>query len=645
VETPSPAAAWDEILAASKTTRVGQNKGYAARARRFLQDAGPDAFRPAAERAVALVEALGGRCHYRSVMLALAAYVVACRRHGAEVGKRLPGLLLPKVEWLEAWELLDVAGESLRACDPAEVDRFAFVEPLHVRLIGYVGGADRAGRLVSEIRSWPKGAFTALKEKAQAAGHERLVIAQRLGYDAKEFAANVTEGLVAFGQDAVEPLEQALEAGTAHDALLLAALATIGGPRAASRVARELASATAGRRTAALAAWHCLPADDAGPALVQARAQARGAALRALDALAAPAHDDGAGRALDDSNGEAWSTMGVSLSTLDALLAWWVRHMASASWYSPRPAFANGLKALASLDGAADRAVAVLERVDENASETIDALLDAFGARVHDKLEAVLREGRAKDEEGVLRRLEYRGLLSARSLIEVGASERLAVREQAFQLLLTRKEGARAEVVAAVSHASPRVRAIAARIVEVHRFAEAEAPLRAAAACESNGPARFIQGRAIALFELARDGALSADRIDQVLARFGNEPCPEHVAGRGPAQLLWRTGAPVSPAALRGFLACAGVEDELAPSPLAHLAARNLDAASADAWAEALFLEKPNMAKKAESFRAFASVMCMSAQRLEAFAKRVRRRTASPLYRHIDAMLARRGLS
>jgi hypothetical protein len=53
-------------------------------------------------------------------------------------------------------------------------------------------------------------------------------------------------------------------------------------------------------------------------------------------------------------------------------------------------------------------------------------------------------------------------------------------------------------------------------------------------------------------------------------------------------------------------------------------------------------VEATNMAKKADSFRAFASVMCMSAERLEAFAKRVRRRTASPLYRHIDAMLARR---
>jgi hypothetical protein len=31
-----------------------------------------------------------------------------------------------------------------------------------------------------------------------------------------------------------------------------------------------------------------------------------------------------------------------------------------------------------------------------------------------------------------------------------------------------------------------------------------------------------------------------------------------------------------------------------------------------------------------------------TAQRLEAFAKRVRRRTASPLYRYIDDMLARR---
>jgi hypothetical protein len=599
------AAAWQAILEASAENRIGQNRPYAARIREHLRSAAPEGLIPAAERGAALLDA---GLVSRAATLALAAYTAVSLRCGAPVPQRIRSHLLRHAWSLESWELLDLAGESLRACDPADVDRHFFVAPIDVRMLGHVGGAERAARLVAEIRTWPKGAFSALKKKAQASGVDRYHFARRLGYSAPEFAAYVVEGLTAFGVDAVGPLVDAVEAGTASDAMLLDALGRIGGDRATATVARARASKKAPRRTAAI-----------------------------------PAPDAEAARAFDDSNGEAWASMRVSGATLDGVLGWWVRHLGGGSWYSPRPAFAQALKAHAHLEGAELAATSVLERIDRGVDTTITALLEAFGERVHAPLADVARAGRAKDAEEVLRVLDLEGLLPGDAAVEAGASERSAVRERALAIVLGQGEAARGPVLAAVGHRSPNVRALSARVIEVRGWSDAEPLVRAAEARETHAQVRLVQRRAVAVLELASAPVVSCAQMDAALARFAGEPRPDFIVGGGnDVPLAWCDGTDLSPAAVDGFLVCAGVEDEIAPSPLAHRAARLFAPASGEAWAAAVFLEKPNMSRRADAFRAYASVMCMSEERLEAFLKRTRRRTAGPLYRHVHAMLVRR---
>jgi hypothetical protein len=587
------AAAWLAILEACEDAPVGQYRPYAARVREHLRGADPAGLRPAAERGAALLDA---GLPSRAARLALAAYAAVSLRRREPVPERILRRLLERPDWLVHLELVDLAGESLRACDPAEVDRRFFVDPIDVRLIGYVGGAERAARLVAEIRTWPRGAFSALKQKARARGQDRALFARRLGDDAKEFTAHVVEGLAAFGDDAVGPIAEALAAGTPNDAILHEALRRIGGGRASGIVG------DAGGQTG-----------------------------------------DGA-RALDDSNGEAWASMAVSRATLDAVLAWWERHLGSGSWYSPRPAFGHAVKALAHVEGAAAAAAAVLERIDQNVDDTIGCLLEAFGERIHAPLAAVAREGRAKDADAVLRALHRRGILPAEVALEAGASERSAVRDRVLALVLAQGEAARDPVLAAIGHRSPHVRAVAARVVEVRGWAQAEPVVRAAEARETHGASRFVERRALAVLELAGAPAVTCAQMDATLARFAGEPRPDFVVDGGDSlPWAWADNTRLSAAAIQGFLMCACVEDEIAPSPIAQRTARMLDPASGDAFASAIFVEKPNMSRRAHAFCAYASVMCMSEQRLEEFVKRTRRRTSGPLYRqHMHAMLLRR---
>lgn len=85
-------------------------------------------------------------------------------------------------------------------------------------------------------------------------------------------------------------------------------------------------------------------------------------------------------------------------------------------------------------------------------------------------------------------------------------------------------------------------------------------------------------------------------------------------------------------------------ETDIAPSPLAHAATRALGSKTANAWGEALFVEKPTMTKKAHAYRARASVLLLSEDALVAWAKRFRRRTSSAFYSELGTLLSRRGI-
>lgn len=247
-------------------------------------------------------------------------------------------------------------------------------------LLGHIGGAARAARLVARVATWPKGPYTALK-KAAAGTHKRT-FELTYGYSSAEHDAHWVEGLAALGADGVAPLVAALTEPPPSAALLYAALGRIGGAEAVSAIAAGLASPTSSTRAAARAGFEALGAADAREAWAAARSQARGAAAARLDALA-PAEPSAVDPAILDAlrrtEGAAASTLEVSLEALRAVCAYWAEHLTGKSWFSPRPAVERALVAHAGVEGAFELALGVLGEIPRGSPSVLAALEEAFG--------------------------------------------------------------------------------------------------------------------------------------------------------------------------------------------------------------------------------------------------------------------------
>lgn len=262
-------------------------------------------------------------------------------------------------------------------------------------LLGHIGGAGRAARLVARVAAWPKGAYTALK-KAAAGTHKRA-FEVTYGYSSADHDAHWIEGLAALGTDGVVPLVAALTEPPPSAALLYAALGRIGGAEAVTTIAAGLASPTSSTRAAACAGFQALGAHDARAARAAARLQARGAAASQLEALslAEPsAVDPAILDALRRTEGAAASTLEVSLAALRAVCAYWAEHLAGKSWFSPRPAVERALVAHAEVEGAFELALGVLGDIPRGAPSVLAALEQAFGeARVVTAVRAIAANG------------------------------------------------------------------------------------------------------------------------------------------------------------------------------------------------------------------------------------------------------------
>jgi hypothetical protein len=356
------------------------------------------ASRVSLEEAIALGDhALALHAADRVVCLELPFVLVGAvhARDGVELPRRFHAPLVKHAPRAKILGIVPLAGRALRLVEPsllAVLDDAAWPDAV---LLGHIGGSARASRLVARVAAWPKGAYTALK-KAAASTHKRT-FEQTYGYSSAEHDAHWIEGLAACGADAIAPLCAALAEPPPSAPLLYAALGSIGGAEAVATIATGLASPTAATRTAARAGFDALEGVDASAAHAAALSLARGAAASRLQALAIAAPvviDPGLLEALRRTEGAAAETRDPSLDTLRALVAYWAEHLEGKSWFSPRPAIERALVAHASLEGAFELAVGLLEQIPRGAPEVIAALVDAFGeARVVEAVRAIAARG------------------------------------------------------------------------------------------------------------------------------------------------------------------------------------------------------------------------------------------------------------
>jgi hypothetical protein len=288
-----------------------------------------------------------------------------------------------------------LAGRALRLVPPSLLAPLDDAPCPDAVLLGHIGGAARAARLVAHVAAWPKGAYTALK-KAAAGTHKRA-FEMTYGYSSAEHDAHWIEGLAALGADGVAPLVAALTEPPPSASLLYAALGRIGGLEAVTAIAAGLASPTSSTRAAARAGFGALEVDDARAAHAAARSQARGAAAAQLDSLA-PAEASAVDPAILDglrrTEGAAAAKIGVSLEALRAVCAYWVEHLGGKSWFSPRPAIERAIVAHAEVEGAFELALGMLTQIPSGAPDVLAVLTEAFGeARVVTAVRTIATSG------------------------------------------------------------------------------------------------------------------------------------------------------------------------------------------------------------------------------------------------------------
>jgi hypothetical protein len=315
--------------------------------------------------------------------------------HGVALPQRFHAPLVAHAPRAKILGAVRLAGRALRLV-PASLLSALDVAPCpDAVLLGHIGGAARAARLVARVATWPKGAYTA--EKKAAAGTHKRSFERTYGYSSTEHDAHWVEGLAALGKDGVAPLVAALTEPPPSAALLYAALGRIGGAEAVSAIAVGLASPTSSTRAAARAGFDALAADDARAAHAAARSEARGPAVAQLDALGPPepsAVDPAILDALRRTEGAAASTLEVSLGALSAVCAYWAEHLTGKSWYSPRPAIERALVAHAEVEGAFELALGVLGDIPRGAPSVLAALEEAFGeARVVTAVRTIAANG------------------------------------------------------------------------------------------------------------------------------------------------------------------------------------------------------------------------------------------------------------
>lgn len=608
---------------------VGHGEAFAARVARELEGVTSDALEPMADRALALHHA---GLHAR-VEVALVLFGAAREREGRSLPERFHRALVAKADLARYVGLLPLAGRALRLVPDAMLSSLDDAPCPPIDLLGHVGGAERARRFVAEVRDWPKGAYGALKKARDKRTFERAY-----GYSAAEHEAHWIEGLSAFGADAIAPILEAIASGSAQSALLYVVLGRVGGADAANAIGEGLARSSAADRKAALRGFEALGGDDARHALEHARGLARGAAAKALAALTLPE----ASMSIEDlraSEGRAWASREVSLETLRAVGTWWVEHVASDAWYSPRPAYAEALAAHASLDGALEVALDTLSRVERSGATTLDALVSGFGReRVLPHLYELLREGRLRRaaNEEVLRALHYSTGVPPYAAFGAAGGSAMAG-ELALRALLAASELELEPVVEALRARDPAVRRLAARVIEVRSIAEAAEAIDEALAREKAAAARMVLLRT----QLALAVTRGSRTIASALERF-EDGATEGSLVMPTSPLCWASGSELSLAERRGLVGALEAEDELGPSPLAQRAARALDESSAEVWAAAWWIEKPNLSRRVDAARTFAAFALSSEAELTRRVARVRRRTSTTLYAWLPTLLARR---
>jgi hypothetical protein len=568
---------WREAVLAG----VGHGAEVSARVQAALADAELEDVRPVADRALALFRA--GHISVRPV-IPIACYGALLHRSGLPFPARFHRLLMEHAPNLRFTNLLPVAGEALRGCPPDQVDEALSHPFLHAELLGHVGGAARAERLVTEIRSWSRDVFTRTRKQAYA---NDLALDFRVTYGdtAREFTQSWIDGLVACGADAVAPIQAALSAGTAHDRLLKKALDGI-------------AEATQ-------------PGSDAA--------------------------DDV--RRLLDSEGRAWRHLtGSPEANLRTVNAWYAAHIAGSDWYARRPAYGEALVAHADLPQVA---VEVLTQINRSGAGALHTLVAAYGTNavhplVFEQLTASAQQPKVAEE--VLWALATSKVaVPARVAVGPAGTATAAARDHILRLLLSTTEPA-ADVDAVLADALaatlPATRSLAARAAELRGHDTILPALRAAARKEKRGPVRAEMKRAAA--------ALSGDPVEKALATL-DDPLPKHVPRPDSLPTLtWQDGTEVTLSGRHGLLAALLGEDQTGPSPLAHRAARRLDPAAAQSWARALFIERPKLNTKSDAFRCYSSLVLLDDEHLLAFCNRLRRRMAHPLLKEMPGLLARR---
>ena len=630
---------WTELWCTAADLPVG-DASFAPKLRGHLATARHSDLRGAADRGLAL-------CHAGHALgaLPIAWYGALCVDRGEPFPARFHRALVDAVRLLEARGWAPEAGRAMRALPEqtwAQLERRPYPPVL---AIGHAGGPARTKFLLDLVASWPRGAYTHLK-KAATRARRRAELERHWGYSAKELRAHFVEAISALGVEALDSIGAVQSSGTEHDDLLFEAVGRVGSPAAASIVATGLSRPKKAQRKDATAGLQALAPELRSLAIDAAKAQAKGAAKRDLDALApAPVTDAVEARAVErllETHGEAWREMGVSGETLVHVTRWWVTHIASDNWYANRPAYEAALAAHHDLPEAVEVACRALVEIERHGSGTLGKLRAGLGrARVDAHVGELLGEGKlAKGvAEQLLRAFRHDGQLGPEQAFGAAGTTTAEGRGHALAILLRSPEPSTA-VLSALSSGDATQRRLAARVAEVRGLRECLPALLAAMENEQKKAVRLTQARAVAILSLGKTA--TPDELDTALAALprGSRrhlPAPEVLP-----DLIWADGVTVSADARAGLLEVLAHESDIAASPLAHLSARSLDPHAASGWGEALFIEKPTMTKKAHAFRARASVVLLSEDLLLAWAKRYRRRTASAFHAELGILLARR---